>query len=1221
MRIKSLIVNICWKVIQWAGAPIKTNSSNLPDLCPTDNASHVEEYIDRLNEVLVNRGNTVREIAITAPYSGGKSSLINTYRKRAPHHNYTCISLASFNETTKIGQENKEYLDQIEKSIVQQILYRTESKDTPNSRFRKIYPVPLKYSSALFTASSLILWLLLLEVLKTSSTHSLSLSTIIDLSNHSTSYIWIISYLLALPTLITKDIYEVLHKLDITKFNPINGEIELEKKNNDSVFNIYLEEIIYYFQTTGSDIVIFEDLDRFEKPEIFIKLKELNKLINDSIDIKQNVRFIYALRDDVFTGKNRTKFFDVIIPIIPITGKSNSYPQLKELLKNSELSDDLSDNFIRDISAYLDDMRILKNIVSEYGIYKKTLTPHLLNIDHSKLFGFIIYKNIYCDEFSKLHNNEGILFNTINQVSKAINTIEDNIKTESNAIENELISINNESTNSIQEINSNHLLLILEKLSPQNIITTINNRNIYSIPNPEIFDSLLKDKNKFTWSTIHGQNNQSTKNFSSYIDQIGHNYEERKENIINKSNNRISILEKKLKHLQQYTNSIQNFSLKDFANSESSDQVLLYCKEKPLLKHMIQKGYIDEHYHLYTTIFIEGHMTRSDMDYIMSVKNNKPLNKDKKIHNPEETLKYLSDEEFKNLAFLNYDIVSYLLNKNNTAAIKSFINTALLNSSDRFSITLNSIEKLNDKKKWVNILLNTWNTLFIDLLESQDTSSEITSEIICLLLSNLSDYSTFKQLVNSKDHLEKYLVDNYSIQFFFPVDNTKRNNLFESLNHLNIKFKSLKNCKDNISFLNHVLKNKTFIINKDNLSIILASIGKSSDTDALKLSDLKSIKNNDFQVILDEEINKIAQLISTDEISISTEIEIIDIINNPEVISDTKFALIDNVGFVLSEIDSIMDTLFYEVILKNRKLVFSWENIKTIIASEKVPHEILAEIFNNDEITKNLSSSDTTLNQSVSEIILNIIALDIVDINNFKEMYKFLDYIYQDSELKNLHHDKAAYLITNNELTATAETFNTLKAISTELSSLFIAANFKLLHKEIVSGESIDISTDEFYEILSFDNMSIEDKRTFITLKSNLIIPSRDNFDLIAATLISLDNDHFKDSSIPNLSKELLLLLIDSIKDSDIRKHFFLSQLQHLNTSEIETTLQVLDDELSSITKTKSYTLIKNTEINLRVSSALKIIGYISTFTIRTDWFSGEKIRINVKTKAPKTIQ
>jgi hypothetical protein len=93
------------------------------------------------------------------------------------------------------------------------------------------------------------------------------------------------------------------------------------------------------------------------------------------------VRFIYALKDDVFKGKTRTKFFDSIIPIVPYTNTSNSYPELTKLIKKCQFDKDFGDDFLRDISVFLDDMRMINNIVAEYAIYKDVLMESSANRD------------------------------------------------------------------------------------------------------------------------------------------------------------------------------------------------------------------------------------------------------------------------------------------------------------------------------------------------------------------------------------------------------------------------------------------------------------------------------------------------------------------------------------------------------------------------------------------------------------------------------------------------------------------------------------------------------------------------------------------------------------------------------------------------------------------------------------------------------------------------
>ncbi|MFR2452271.1 hypothetical protein [Faecalibacillus intestinalis] len=42
------------------------------------------------------------------------------------------------------------------------------------------------------------------------------------------------------------------------------------------------------------------------------------------------------LKDDTFISKDRTKFFDFIIPVIPVVDSSNSYNKLKERFQKME---------------------------------------------------------------------------------------------------------------------------------------------------------------------------------------------------------------------------------------------------------------------------------------------------------------------------------------------------------------------------------------------------------------------------------------------------------------------------------------------------------------------------------------------------------------------------------------------------------------------------------------------------------------------------------------------------------------------------------------------------------------------------------------------------------------------------------------------------------------------------------------------------------------------
>ena len=205
------------------------------------------------------------------------------------------------------------------------------------------------------------------------------------------------------------------------KLNRINlkdGEIELREET--SIFNRHLDEIIYFFQATNYDVVIIEDLDRFNTSSIYLKLRELNQLINDSKEIGRHIVFLYAVKDDVFKDTQRAKFFDYISTVIPIINPYNSKDKLKYELQRRGYKD-IEDPDLEEIAFFINDMRLLRNIANEYQQYRNRLcVTGQISLDPTKLLGMIVYKNYFPRDFAQLHHREGKVYQCINSKNKFI---------------------------------------------------------------------------------------------------------------------------------------------------------------------------------------------------------------------------------------------------------------------------------------------------------------------------------------------------------------------------------------------------------------------------------------------------------------------------------------------------------------------------------------------------------------------------------------------------------------------------------------------------------------------------------------------------------------------------------------------------------------------------------------------------------------------------------
>lgn len=187
-------------------------------------------------------------------------------------------------------------------------------------------------------------------------------------------------------------------------------ELSTEPDSKKASFDKYLDELLYFFKETEYNVVVFQDLDRFNEVEIFSKLRELNHLVNTANQIENKVVFVYAVKDDMFNNLlHRTKFFDFIIPIIPYINPFNSYDKMSSLFSNTGVEK----YFLHEVSLYIGDMRLLNNIFNEYLVYSKQIG---MELNKDKLLAIVIYKNFYPKDFSDLHKNEGMVFNIIENV-------------------------------------------------------------------------------------------------------------------------------------------------------------------------------------------------------------------------------------------------------------------------------------------------------------------------------------------------------------------------------------------------------------------------------------------------------------------------------------------------------------------------------------------------------------------------------------------------------------------------------------------------------------------------------------------------------------------------------------------------------------------------------------------------------------------------------------
>ena len=415
---------------------------------PPVNNAEIDTYKEALDYAINEKD--IQNIAITGPYCSGKSSIVKTYAQ-ITNKKFKYISLASFcdnadTDNTKASQNNGDgdaelelaikhkrryeieeikhkHRYEIEEKIINALVQQLDINDVPFSKFK----IKNVNKFGLFCMSIgvfiIFLFILLILLLKYSENDLNLITPIITYGVITAIVIAIFMYNISKWLLRGNQVKKIS-----TKFVDFSVQEDM-----GSFFDRNLDEILYLVTNAKCDGFVFEDIDRIqsERKYIFEELREICMLANERNKTLKNekiIKFFYLAADDIFEVKDRVKFFDYIMPVVPYVDASNSYDILHERLASICEPNEIDDLFIRQVSIYIEDLRVINNIINEYQIYRSKLNN--TKRDLNGLLAMIIYKNTHPQDFAKLQYDSGIVYDFFAQkkdiVDEKISAVDDN---------------------------------------------------------------------------------------------------------------------------------------------------------------------------------------------------------------------------------------------------------------------------------------------------------------------------------------------------------------------------------------------------------------------------------------------------------------------------------------------------------------------------------------------------------------------------------------------------------------------------------------------------------------------------------------------------------------------------------------------------------------------------------------------------------------------------
>lgn len=977
-------------------------------LTPVSDAK-IPVYEDAINFVF--NDTKVKNIAISGAYGAGKSSILESYKEKNKNLRFIHLSLAHFrtseqenrktNEEATSEQEDVDSSETITESklewkILNQLIHQIPADKIPQTNFKVKKGVgrgklilPTIFTSLFLGSIGCLVFADKLADFISNLPNNWIKTVLYPFSTPYASILAII-FSAACSVIFIYSLVKVQKNKNLFHKISLQGnEIEIFKEQDNSYFDKYLNEVLYLFENAEADVIVFEDMDRFNSSRIFERLHEMNRLVNIQREKKASanytpLRFMYLLRDDIFISKDRTKFFDFIIPVVPVIDSSNSYEQFIKLLEKGNLLDIFDKSFLQSLSLYIDDMRILKNIYNEFVVYFHRLEGTDLNCN--RMMAMITYKNLFPRDFSDLQLRKGFVFALF---AEKPNLIESTLPT--------LQSRRNEQVLKMERVKNE----ILDRQQ-------------------ELDDAYAAKIDRMHRNTKYYTYNRFTQEGKELKEQYDVELSQRKQAVKDRLQGNLPKLETELAEIERDISLTRSKFLKDLITRENIDSVFTVTHTNEigkvndfneikssdyfeLLKFLIRHGHIDETYPGYMTYFYEGSISENDTKFLRRITDMRGAEYGYTLKEPQKIIEapVIREVTFEQEETLNFDLLECLLQNYNKPKYASYLKALILQirKTENFDFLSKFYNTGKSRTRFVIEINGQWENFFsLALKDEALPSAQIRQFSVDTLY--FSDEKVV-EAVNDGEYLSTY-ISGCSDYLAIKEPNIKR--LIAGFSLIDVSFAAIDYETANKDLFDAVYSNNLYELNFDNVTLMLRKqygIESDSDISHRNYTIVQSQSESPLAAYISENINTYTEIILNncgDNIADDENIAI-SLLNNDNVSSDAKGQYIHLLSTVVSDILQITDSTLWTAILSKDLISYTAKNIIAYFENEGEINDCLISYINRGTAPLDFSSLED--NQRGS-LFAAVIITEKINNGKYVEILKGLNRVYNKSFVENI---------------------------------------------------------------------------------------------------------------------------------------------------------------------------------------------------------------------------
>lgn len=1125
---------------------------NFEKLTP-DKDADISVYEEAIEFVFDN--SDVTNIAISGAYGAGKSSVIESYEKKHDDKNFLHISLAHFEPTERNESEDSVKETTLEGKILNQLIHQIPVDRIPQTNFRVKKDVGRR---------NIIIITILLYVL-------LGSITFISMSNKIQNWVDALcdGRLKSLLAIFTNDftvffaaialagsaficIYNAVkvqkNKNLFHKVTVQGNTIEIFENKDESYFDKYLNEVLYLFEQVEADVIVFEDMDRFNSNVIFERLREVNnlvnvhkynkfknkkrhKLINKIFRGKEKqykpLRFFYLLRDDVFVTKDRTKFFDYIIPIVPVLDGTNSYDQFIRHLKQGNILEKFDSTFLQRLALYIDDMRVLKNVYNEFLVYMYRLNNTDLN--WNKMLAIIVYKNIFPRDFCNLQLGKGYVHELFEQKENLSKETIGKLEEEKQLIQEKITYINKENLTDVQELN-------------------------------DAYEAKYNRLPRDSWY------NQLTQEGRKEKDKLEKEKEKRIEVIDNRNKGMMTELEVKLQDIEQRISATKTKLLSELITRDNTDSIFMIKSINPigeenqyneikgsdyleLLKFLISNGYIDETYNDYMTYFYEDSLSAHDKMFLRRITDKKGSDYEYSLKDVEKVLSspVLRVVDFYEEETLNFNLLKGLLVNQENPKYQKYLSALIKQMKDNKDTEF--ISKFYDStqfdKTFIIKLNEQWTDFFsyiaVNKILPLKQIRGFSLDSLCLLDENKI------QDINVEGCLTDYISNQSD---YLNIQNPDVAKIISQFCILGVKLKKIEIDTANKDLIVGVYENNLYELTFENIKLMIKSMYGEYDSYNIEHRNYTVIQGKSESPLakyIAENINRYANeyLKNCNGYIEDSEDVAIKFINDENVLGDIQEKYVNVLKTVISDISVIQNKKLWNEMLDKRIIKKTVPNIIHYY-TEYCCDSQLIKFINECDAGMDYSHIENEFGGEIARQFFDSVAVNNeIKTSRYQEILCNMGYGYDVYDTYDISDDKMEVLIKKDVI---------------EMNN--VGLEYIRNHYKKYTALYIDENIEAYLRIITSDNFSYEEALHILGME----IGDKEKIDLLGLTT----------EPISVVGKGYSSSLIKYILDNNFDEHDENELYQHFSEYE-----EVIQSSIYRVAKSRIANIIDNSTIVL----------------------------------------